>query len=184
MAFRPEFLAGLEILAEAGEEMVRRGFARPVLVGGAAVEYYTGSAIVSGDFDVVCGAQQQLEEILVGLGFERSRSIGEPIRGLYHPQIGLGFEVVGGHLMDGKAEANRLRMVSMKQGHTVVIPIEDLIADRLRQFAMSRRGPPEMLRQAIALFHLARDLDETYLDRRIREESFDTFDLDYLRARS
>jgi hypothetical protein len=51
--YRPEFVAALALLAEAFEEVVVAGFERPVLVGGAAVEFYTGGAVASGDFDVV-----------------------------------------------------------------------------------------------------------------------------------
>ena len=44
---RPEFEAALRALARASEKMRERGFLSPVLVGGAAVELYTGSAITT-----------------------------------------------------------------------------------------------------------------------------------------
>ncbi len=57
MVYRREFVEALVLLADAFERVVASGHARPVLVGGAAVEFYTGGAVVSGDFDVVPDAQ-------------------------------------------------------------------------------------------------------------------------------
>jgi len=66
--FRPEFVTALEILGRAFELVVAGGHPRPVLVGGAAVEFYTGGAITSGDFDVVTAADLALEKALVVQG--------------------------------------------------------------------------------------------------------------------
>jgi hypothetical protein len=54
--YRPEIVEALNLLAAAFNDVVAAGYARPVLVGGAAVEFYTGGAVVSGDFDVVTAA--------------------------------------------------------------------------------------------------------------------------------
>jgi hypothetical protein len=50
--YRPEFEAALRTFARASEAMKLAGFAAPILVGGAAVELYSGSAITTGDFDI------------------------------------------------------------------------------------------------------------------------------------
>ncbi len=50
--YRPGFEAALRLLARASEAMRARGLTRPVLVGGAAAEYYTGSMLATGDFDL------------------------------------------------------------------------------------------------------------------------------------
>ena len=55
--YRPEFEAALRAFARVSEAMTRRGFDAPILVGGAAVELYSTSAITTGDFDVVTGRQ-------------------------------------------------------------------------------------------------------------------------------
>jgi hypothetical protein len=53
---------------------------------------------------------------------------------------------------------------------SIVLPaVEDLIADRLGQHEVSQ-GDDAMLEQAKALFTMAKDLDATYLKRRISEE--------------
>jgi len=46
--YRPEFLNALRLLGEAFDDVVKAGHGRPVLVGGAAVEFYSGGALVEG----------------------------------------------------------------------------------------------------------------------------------------
>ena len=53
--YRPEFEAALRLFAKVSEDVERRGAARPILVGGAAVELYSASDIATGDFDLVTG---------------------------------------------------------------------------------------------------------------------------------
>lgn len=49
LPWRPEFLDALRMLARVSEALARRGLPRPVLVGGGAVEFYTGSEVMTGD---------------------------------------------------------------------------------------------------------------------------------------
>lgn len=49
--------------------MKRKGFDAPILVGGAAAELYSGSALTTGDFDVVTGRQRAFEDALREQGF-------------------------------------------------------------------------------------------------------------------
>jgi hypothetical protein len=114
--YRPEFVAALALLAEAFDEVVAVGYDRPIIVGGAAVEFYTGGAVVSGDFDVLTAAQAELESALIRRGFVRPNAPGMLLRGLYHPELAVGFEVVSGHLFDGAAERTRTRVVPIKAG--------------------------------------------------------------------
>ena len=62
--YRPAFAAALGLFARASEDMKALGFLPPVLVGGAAVEFYSGSTISTGDFDIVTARQDQFEDIL------------------------------------------------------------------------------------------------------------------------
>lgn len=144
---------------------------RPVLVGGGAVEFYSGGIVMTGDIDVTSPVQPELEEELQRLGFIRPSGPGRSLRGWIHPNLGLGFEVVGNSPLGGGIDPGRLRLVA-PVGETAlfrVISVEDLIADRMGQFASG--SAPEMLGQARVLFRLYPDLDHTYLDRRIREET-------------
>jgi hypothetical protein len=93
------------------------------------------------------------------------------LKGLIHPDLGLGFEVVAEVPMDGSVDADHIRLVQ-PDGETAlfrVISVEDLIADRMGQYASGTAA--DRLEQARVLFALHSDLDMAYLDRRIREES-------------
>jgi hypothetical protein len=74
--------------------------------------------------------------------------------------------------MDGKASRDKVKLIEVDEaGHLAIIPIEDLIADRMGQ-AFSQKPPREdMLNQAVMLYRLASEIDKAYLARRICEET-------------
>jgi hypothetical protein len=177
--YRPEFEAALRLFARVSEAMVVRGLPRPVLVGGAAVELYSASSIVTGDFDICSPAQPELEEEMQRLGFVKPSGAGIATRGWVHPELKLGFEVVTASLLEGMADSNRVRLFSLApDGDAAVMAVEDMIADRVGQYASGTAR--EMLGQAKALFRLYPDADLEYLDRRIRYESGGDHGLDIL----
>src|SRR6202035_4638761 len=138
--------------------VVAAGHARPVLVGGASVEFYTGGAITSGDFDVVTGAQPALEAALIEIGFHGEDRTGRLLRGLYHPALAIGVEIVSGPLFDGLTDRARILIVEIGGHELALPPVEDMIADRMGQHAAIERGVHEMLQQAVALFLLADEI--------------------------
>jgi hypothetical protein len=178
--YRPEFEAALRAFARASEAMKRKGFEAPVLVGGAAAELYSGSAITTGDFDVVTGRQAEFEEELRAQGFTRPAGPGHTPLGWVHPDLKLGFEVVSGALLDGLADRERVRLFDLgEDGYAAVISVEDMIADRMGQYAS--RAAPEMLRQARTLFSLSPDVEMAYMECRIREETAGEYGIEALR---
>jgi len=168
--WRPQFEAALALLAQVSAAMDRQGLRPPVLVGGGAVELYTQGAFNTGDFDLVTSQQDALEEQLAALGFVRPSGANTALRGWIHPDLKLGFEVVGSRLLDGLASIDLLQIVEVgDQGSIIAIALEDLIADRMGQYASG--SAPDMLAQAKALFNLSKGLDLDYMERRIREET-------------
>ncbi len=150
--------------------MDEAGYRPPVLVGGAAVEIYTTGAITTGDFDMACGRQDILEAVMQRHGFVRPSGAGVATRGWVHPGLRLGFEVVSDTLLDGMADRAKIRVVELgEDGSVAVMAPEDMIADRMGQFASG--SAPEMLGQARALYRLGADLDIAYMTRRISEET-------------
>ena len=167
---RPEFEEALTLFARVSEALEATGIPAPILVGGAAVELYTSSAIATGDFDVVSGQQDAVEAVLRSNGFIKPSGPGSMTRGWIHPELRLGLEIVGSSLLDGMADRHRVKLIRAETGHRfAVIAIEDLIADRMGQYASG--AAPDMLQQAQTLFALAGTVDLAYMDRRIREET-------------
>lgn len=181
MSYRPEFEAALRLLAQASEALVLRGLPRPILVGGAAAELYSTSAVMTGDVDLCTPVQVELEEEFEKLGFVKPAGAGKSLRGWMHPELALGFEVVADTPMDGTVDPARLRLVrpAGEAGLFRVIPVEDPIADRVGQFASGTA--PDRLRQAQILFALHPDADLAYLERRIREESAGEYGVEDIR---
>lgn len=171
-AYRPEFEAALRLLARASEAMVARGFQRPVLVGGAAAEFWSVSAVTTGDFDLCTIRQSELEEEMQKLGFVRPSGAGAMLKGWVHPELKLGFEIVAEVPMDGNVDPAHIRLVEAV-GETAlfrVICVEDLIADRMGQYASGTAA--DRIDQARLLLALHPDADMLYLERRVREETF------------
>ncbi len=169
-AYRPQFEAALRLFARVSEAMKARGFDAPILVGGAAVEIYSLSAISTGDFDISTGRQIEFEEELQNVGFVRPSGPGVATRGWIHPDLQLGFEVVSASLLDGMADRERVRMLEFApDGEVSVISVEDMIADRMGQYASGTAR--EMREQARRLFILHADADMDYMEQRIRYES-------------
>lgn len=168
--YRPQFEAALGAFARVSERMKARGFQAPILVGGAAVEFYSNSAIATGDFDIVTARQEEFEEELRAEGFIRPSGAGVATRGWVHPDLGLGFEVVSSKLLDGMADRDRVVLVRIgEQGVAAFVSVEDIIADRMGQYASG--AAPEMLAQARALYRLYSDADRDYMTARIRYET-------------
>lgn len=169
-AYRPEFEAALRLLARISVEMDAAGYRPPVLVGGAAVEIYTRGAVMTGDFDFACGRQDIFEGLMQQHGFVRPTGRGVATRGWIHPDFKLGVEVVTDRLLDGLADRDMVQIIQLgDDGELAVIAPEDIIADRMGQYASG--SAPEMLGQARTLFALCDGLDMDYMQRRIAEET-------------
>lgn len=180
LPWRPEFLTALHLLAQVSGAMAARGLPRPVLVGGGAVEFYTGSAVMTGDIDLTSPVQAELEEELQRVGFVRPSGPGRSTRGWVHPDLGLGFECVANSPMDGSVPATHLVMIEPVPGagEVVLLSLEDMIADRMGQYASGTA--PEMLEQARILYRLQLPMDRAYLDERIRTESVGDYGIEDL----
>ena len=73
--------------------------------------------------------------------------------------------------MDSPVDARRIVLIDrlVKDAAFAILALEDMIADRMGQFASGTA--PDMRGQAQTLLSLYPDLDRAYLERRIREET-------------
>jgi hypothetical protein len=161
------FLEALELIGEASRRMRDAGATPPVIVGGAAVEVYTKGKILSRDFDLAVPNQKLMEAELERVGFERTGAM----RGLWHPVLKYGVEVVAGTPFKGNYDAQRNMIYKTSGGPVILLSLEDLIADRLGQFDATPYGDQERLTQAIVLYAGAPNVDRVYLGKRILEEA-------------
>ena len=170
-AYRPEFEAALRLFARVSEAMHQRDLPRPILVGGAAAELYSTSALTTGDFDLCTPYQAELESELRAFGFVRPSGTGALLKGWIHPQLRLGFEVVADAPMDGSIDNAHIRLVQPIGESALfrVISVEDLIADRMGQYSSGTAR--DRIDQARLLLQLHPDADLEYLERRVRAES-------------
>jgi hypothetical protein len=176
--YRPEFVAALQLFARVSEAMHARGLQRPILVGGAAAEFWSTGEVTTGDFDICTTRQPELEEEMQRAGFIRPSGAGAMLKGWVHAELRLGFEVVAEVPMDGNVDAAHLRLVRPigGQGLFRIISVEDLIADRVGQYASGTAA--DRLLQARVLLGLQPTVDLAYLERRIREESAGDYGVD------
>ena len=141
---------------------------RPILVGGAAAEFYSQSAINTGEMQKV--------------GFVKPSGAGQMTKGWIHPELRLGFEVVADISMDGGYDRDTLALIEnfTDEGAFVLISVEDLIADRMGQYASGTAR--DRMQQAQTLYRLHPSLDKVYLDRRIREETINEYGIEALES--
>lgn len=179
--WRPEFIEALQLFARVSSAMHEKGFTRPILVGGAAAEFYSTSAVTTGDFDICTTRQPELEEEMVRHGFVRPGGSSAMLKGWVHPDLKLGFEVVAEVPMDGNVDAAHIRLVRPIAESALfrVISVEDLIADRMGQYASGTAL--DRLDQARTLLSLHPEADMAYLERRVREESMGDYGVEDIR---
>lgn len=111
---------------------------RAVLVGGAAVEFYTVGGYVTGDVDLV-GPREEVAKVLQKAGFR------EEGRYLTAPELGIVCEVPGRSLR----ETEEVQYVEFEGLKIPIVSPEDAIVDRLRA-AKHWRSPTDW-EQAVLL---------------------------------
>jgi hypothetical protein len=168
------FLSALELLAQASARLPF-GVADPMLCGGSAVELYTGSLWPAADLEMVGSDARLLTSELFAVGFRRCDRPRHAERGLWHPDLEIGIDIIEPPATPKVAEqANTLVVVldldpsaSMDTASLKVIGIEDLIAQQVGCWL--RDGVPlgALAAQVQALVGLARTVSAGRLARAI-----------------
>ncbi len=132
----------------------------PILVGGGAVEFYTGGGYATKDIDLVVPAAPAFGRVLSDLGFSREG------RHWFRDDIDIVLEAPGEELA---GDLDRVTQVQVDDLVLHTIGIEDLIVDRLN--AAVHWHSVEDERWAARLIAMNKDeIDFDYLARRSSEE--------------
>lgn len=144
-------------LASVIAEALRPSGRDPVLVGGAAVEFYTQGEYTTSDIDMIAEGGKDLVEIMTGLGFQKiGKDFVDRRNKIY-------VEFPGASLKPSE----RTRRIQVGSKTFRIISIEDLIVDRLNAFKFWRSLMDGA--NVLMLLELG-EADETRLKERSSEE--------------
>ena len=125
------------------------------LVGGQAVETYTGGQFTTGDVDITTTDREETEKLLGRLGFAREGMVW------LNEKLAIAVHIVGSY----PTRTERIRTVEVGPYRVRVVGVEELIIDRLRaaKFWKSKRDSE----QAAVLFNgFSERIDLEYLRNR------------------
>jgi hypothetical protein len=181
--WRTNFLGALELFARAGARLPF-GVPDPMLWGGSAVELYTGGLWSTADLEVVASDARLLTAELFAVGFRWSDRPRHTERGLWHPELQIGIDIIEASEVSSVAEqSNRLVVVldlePSGQPHVAslkVVGIEDLIAQQVGCWLRDGAPSGELAARLQALVGLGREgvggpLGASYLQRRLTRET-------------
>ena len=129
----------------------------PILVGGAALEFYTAGGYATHDVDLAMPAGADVDAAFARLGFEKEA------RFWYHAELDLLFEAPAPSGLPGEdAPRTELEVAGLR---IVVIGVEDLLIDRLRAWVHWRSDEDGRWARRLADLHRDR-IDWRYLRER------------------
>jgi hypothetical protein len=135
------------------------------LVGGQAVETYTGGQFLTGDIDITTTDSKATEKILASLGFKQIGMIW------LNKELGVAIQIVGSFLT-GSLE----RTLTIQAGpyNVKVIGVEDLIVDRLAH-AKLWKSPGDLEKAKVLYASFKRQIDENYLREIAKKRNVEDF---------
>ncbi len=130
--------------------------AKPIIVGGTAVEFYTLGGYSTLDLDLVYEKREALEKLLQGLGFKRYG------RHWYEEGPDLAIEVLSSTLT---GSMDKLTKIEIDGITAYMIGIEDIIADRLNAYVHWKSEDDGRWARRIMFLHRDK-IDWAYLEDR------------------
>jgi len=134
--------------------------AKPIIVGGTAVEFYTLGGYSTLDLDLVYKRREILEKLLQKLGFKKYG------RHWYKEDLDLAVEIPGLALTGSE---DRLTRIEMEGIAAYMIGIEDIVADRLSAYVHWKSEDDGRWAKRMMLLHRDK-IDWPYLEGRSRRD--------------
>jgi hypothetical protein len=182
--WRANFVEALGLLARAAARLPF-GVPEPVLSSTSAVELYSGGLWSAAVLDVLVEDPARLTADLFAVGFRWTRRPRHLGRGLWHPELQIGIDIVDRVPLAPGELANVLTVgvdlgthgsAGQEAGWLKVIGIEDVIAEQVRGWLMDRARGGELALRLQALVGLGQDgvgggFRGGYLQRRLARET-------------
>ena len=182
--WRANFVGALGLLARAAARLPF-GVPDPVLSGAAAVELYAGGLWSAAALEVLAEDAARLTAELFAVGFRWTHRPQHVGRGLWHPELRIGIDLVDRTPL-GQGELSNVLTVGvdlgthgsadLEPGWLRVVGIEDVIAEQVRDCLMDRTPAGESGLRLQALVGLGQDgvgggFRGGYLQRRLARET-------------
>lgn len=181
--WRRNFLGALELLAQAVARLPF-GVPDPVLWGGSAVELYTGGLWPAADIEVVGSDARLLTFELFAAGFRWCDRPRHAERGLWHPALDIGIDIIESRAAPSVAVQANALIVALDldpsgptdEASLKVVGIEDLIAQQVGCWLRDGASAGALAAQVQALVGLGQDgaggpFGASYLQRRLARET-------------
>lgn len=133
---------------------------RPILIGGAALEYYSLGGYATSDVDVAVPTDRAVDAVFAEMGFKKEG------RYWVEQDLDLMFEAPAGIL---KGEDAALTKVKLEDLECYILGIEDLIIDRLNGYVHWKWEDDGRWVRRLVHLH-GKTLDRDYLRRRAEKE--------------
>lgn len=133
-----------------------------VLVGGQAVETYTGGQFPTGDIDIATTDPKMTEKVLKTIGFTREGMIW------YSKQLNVAFHIVG----QFSPKLEKERTIKVGPYKTRIIGVEDLILDRLKA-AKFWNIPSDLEKAKVLYANFKSQIDLDYLKGKAKKDKVD-----------
>lgn len=143
-------------------EYLRRQKITAYLVGGEAIEIYTGGQFSTGDIDITTTNQEKTAKLLLELSFTKEGMIW------LNEKLRIAVQIVASF----PSRTEKIRTIKVKHYEIKVEGVEDLIVDRLVAAKFWRSNVKLDVEQATVLFFEFKDsMDMKYLGKRSSEEN-------------
>ncbi len=150
----------LYVMSVLTRELEERGVV-PVVIGGAAVEFYTRDWYATGDIDLAIdkGKRNEFGEVMDAFGFKKEG------RMWVREDLGLYIEIPGDK---EDISEEKLTEVTTSEGHAFVIGLEDIIFDRIQaaEHWESQSDKEQAIRMGASFYE---DIDWPYLRKKCEE---------------
>ncbi len=140
-----------------------------ILVGGAAVQFYTQAQYLTGDIDVILrgDTKEVIETIMTSLGFYRTSNY----RQFENPLFQFSVEFPPSPIAIGNRTITMVDVVETPEGPLKIIRIEDLIMDRIIAF-VEWKDAPSLDQAKLLYFKNKKEIDHNYLADFAKKEGY------------